>query len=418
MSDKNIHNDSLDEFSKQLQSKLKGHKIPVDSQVWSGIEAHLTNQPKPTKKPLIIPWIWISSAVAAAIAAILYFSIPSSETDLQKQILSTEIAQTKSEIIEKEVENNTSKVNYTIKEAEKETAYQKRKEKKADSAVILSENTIENRKNSANSEEKEIIIIDSKSAKEGRKEQETKKIEQLSDLNNYPEQSDLALKEQKKQPLLLALTMEGNLSNTSNSGNNNGLNGNLPMRAMVNKEIAENNYNILNAGDFSNAHYHIPITFSLKIAKPLNNYFSLESGLSYTYLRTDFSYKGAQNRNGKLELHYLGIPLHLRSNIAKTNNLSFYALSGATIEKGIHSLYKQKIDNVYHTINTTVNSIVDGYQISLQGAIGIDYKINSSISLFVEPQIAHYFDNDQPMSIRTSKPTTFSINGGLRIQIK
>lgn len=415
MSEKSKHNDSLDEFSKQLQSKLKEHKIPVDSQVWSGIEAHLTNQPKLSKKPLIIPWIWISSAVAAAIAAILYLSIPSSESDLQKQILFNEIAQTKSEIIEKEVENNTSNVNYALKETSNKTDYQKRKEKKAGSAIILSENTIENIKNSANSEEKETRIIDSKSEKEGRKEQETKKIEQLPDLNDYPEPIENERIKEKKQPVLLALAMKGNVSNTSNSNN---ANGNLPMRAMVNKEIVENNYNILNAGDFSNAYYHIPFTFSLKLTQPLNSYFSIESGLSYTYLRTDFSYNGSQNRNGKLELHYLGVPLNLRANIINTTYFNFYALGGGTIEKGVHSLYKQKIDNQYHSINTTVNSMVDGYQISLQGAIGVDYKINSRISLFVEPQIAHYFDNDQPMSIRTSKPSTFSINGGLRIELK
>jgi hypothetical protein len=60
-------------------------------------------------------------------------------------------------------------------------------------------------------------------------------------------------------------------------------------------------------------------------------------------------------------------------------------------------------------------SSIDGLQWSLDGAMGIDYKIQRNISLFVEPKITYYLQNNQPMSSRTEMPLNVGLNGGLRI---
>jgi len=36
------------------------------------------------------------------------------------------------------------------------------------------------------------------------------------------------------------------------------------------------------------------------------------------------------------------------------------------------------------------------------------------MELYVEPRFSYYFDNNQPVSIRTDRPVSIGIGGGLR----
>jgi len=61
-------------------------------------------------------------------------------------------------------------------------------------------------------------------------------------------------------------------------------------------------------------------------------------------------------------------------------------------------------------------SKIEGVQLSLSASAGISYKLIKNWALYMEPHLSYYFDNNQPLSIRTAHRTIPSINTGLRYE--
>ena len=96
---------------------------------------------------------------------------------------------------------------------------------------------------------------------------------------------------------------------------------------------------------------------------------------------------------------------------------NIYITAGGMAEKGLRSIYNQdmyKNDSKYSTLSE--KGSVSKIQWSLNASIGASYTFYDKMSLYVEPKFSHYFDNDQPVSIRTEKKQVFGISGGFRYQ--
>ena len=94
-----------------------------------------------------------------------------------------------------------------------------------------------------------------------------------------------------------------------------------------------------------------------------------------------------------------------------------YISGGGTIEKGLRSIYQQTQNNTYQTWVTTAQTNIDGLQFSANSALGVGYKIMPKIGIFFEPQFSYYFQNNQPISIRSHQPAVFSMQVGLRYNL-
>jgi hypothetical protein len=144
----------------------------------------------------------------------------------------------------------------------------------------------------------------------------------------------------------------------------------------------------------------------------------MESGLNYTYLYSTFENK-VPRRDASLTLHYLGIPLNAAFDLMPhaRSPWNLYLSAGGMVEKGILARYAQ---NTYDTgnnvfVSTTItNEKISGLQWSLHAAFGLSYKVNRHYSLFLEPKVSYYLDNNQPFNIRTEHPFVPGINFGLR----
>jgi predicted porin len=85
------------------------------------------------------------------------------------------------------------------------------------------------------------------------------------------------------------------------------------------------------------------------------------------------------------------------------------------VEKGLLSHYTQKQDlNNEHIAKITSDENIEGLQWSVAVAPGIDYKLNKNYSIYLEPKVSYYFDNNQPISARTEHPVVFGVNAGFR----
>ena len=146
---------------------------------------------------------------------------------------------------------------------------------------------------------------------------------------------------------------------------------------------------------------HLSWSAGISVGKQLNRYFSLESGLVYTYLSSDVSMKQAGRQHQ--QLHYLGIPLKLSATITEEGRWLFYANIGTMLE---HSIYgKRGAENLH----------LNDWQWSMDGGLGLQYRMTDHMGLYVEPGVNYYFSNGTEVpSIRTESPFTFNLQIGVR----
>lgn len=145
---------------------------------------------------------------------------------------------------------------------------------------------------------------------------------------------------------------------------------------------------------------------------------SLETGLIYTLLQTDFSNSGFATTDARLVLHYLGIPVGINMKLWKNKQWEIYVSGGGMIEKGLRSIYQQVQTYPNATWMTTADTSIDGFQFSANAAAGVSYKLNNRFGIYFEPQLSCYFQNNQPISIRSNQPLVFGLNIGLRYELK
>jgi len=176
---------------------------------------------------------------------------------------------------------------------------------------------------------------------------------------------------------------------------------------------------ILSFEDYPNVTLYPPLSFGITVKKELNSRFAVESGIVYSFLVSTFSKEAPLKSNAYLHLHYIGIPLNLHTRIFgnRFSPWEVYLYAGGTVEKGISSHFVQNTfygnnDNSLTTVNS--NEKIKGLQWSVGISPGIDYQIHRNYSLYLEPKISYYFDNNQPISARTEHPVVVGINAGIR----
>jgi hypothetical protein len=156
--------------------------------------------------------------------------------------------------------------------------------------------------------------------------------------------------------------------------------------------------------DNADAQHGLPLSAKFLVRKDFNTRWAIESGLSYTFLSTKYNWsKTTVNQ----QLHYLGIPLNVVCYAVSKPSWNIYASAGGMVEKGVYA-------NINRSDNLDPKAQMRGLQWSINGAIGVTYKLRKGWGLFFEPQVGYFFDNGQPESIRTEWPVSFGFGAGLR----
>jgi hypothetical protein len=173
--------------------------------------------------------------------------------------------------------------------------------------------------------------------------------------------------------------------------------------------------------NFTRINYRPPLSFGVKMRSRPKGKTVFESGLVYSQLVSSFEWSSWGDYSMRQRLHYVGIPVGFTTfpgNNPKSD-LRFYFSGGLMVEKGLRSIYRQRVvsQNQTYTRTTTVRSSVDGFQWSLSGAVGLSYRLKNDFDLRLEPRIGYYFKNDQPVSVRTEKPLYFGVHLGLNYKL-
>ena len=173
----------------------------------------------------------------------------------------------------------------------------------------------------------------------------------------------------------------------------------------------------VNNGDMHVFYKHqLPITIQLSLSRQLSKHLSLETGLSYTLLRSTFNTGSSlayiQERQ---RIHYLGIPFRFGWRWYSTAHLSLYSSAGAMLELPIYANTDIRHINNSHNVFQKDESLDVPCQWSTMLGVGFQYDFTPHLGIYLEPNLQYFFkDGSDIKTYRTEHPLQITLPIGLR----
>lgn len=373
-----------DNFYDYFRDALKDHQDDVDEKCWENISKRM--EPKRTR----LLWPLISTAAAAAIALFILLPYATKDSDkTQQPVISQKIAVENPKSDEKRI------TAYNIPDTKNMKVISKRPTITEESA-ITEEKSITEKK--AMPEEQAQPEANRAAVKPAKRDYTGSDKAYDFAVDNHPT---------KRENRWTVSASIGALGKTTGSTPNN-YSAVRTLQPLQSFEIA--------SSTISDAEYAAPFSVGLSVRKEFSKTFSVETGLVYSYLSTTYRNGGNQQYKAKLKLHYIGVPVNLVANLwSISNDCMLYASSGMMVEKGVKSDFSQYLSETKQSI--TSNQSIKGVQWSANASLGISYRIFRNWNIYLEPHLSYYFDNNQPVSIRTQKHTIVGFNSGFRLEL-
>ncbi len=165
-------------------------------------------------------------------------------------------------------------------------------------------------------------------------------------------------------------------------------------------------------------HHYMPLVIGLSLNKSLASRWSIETGLRYTFLRSDIlSESELMNKETIQRIHYIGVPIKLNYRIFTYNGFSLYGQGGGALDIPVYGTQSiMEYSPKFGATDKYVLHINAPLQWSVEGGLGIQYHFTPSFSIYAEPSLRYYFNAGSDIkTIRQEKPLEFTIPIGLRL---
>ncbi len=406
--------DILDDL---IRSKLEHFETDTSPDDWEAIEKRLP------KKAVIIPWRKRITYIAAAVITSLFLITGSLYISQHNQMDST---------IAKQIEKETEKIESIIKQEVKapEITPDKQTEKQPVSIASASIRTVTRSETTLYypQEDTTVYITEEIPDKEG-PVKEKKRIMEVIDIHrNYPliidepevKENPQKRKKEKSQASRkwgFGMGAGGFTESTGNVVNTYV----LKSSSLEDEKLLSMNSNAdLNTGKApkTNIKHRTPVSFGLSVSRHLNDRFSLQSGIVYSMLNSDWETQAsAYNNKTRQRLHFIGIPLSVSYKIAEWNRFQFYTAAGALTEVNVAGqLRVRSFVGNEHISTMTESTRMKEWQWSVNARAGVSYPVIRFLSAFAEVGAAYYFDNGSDIeTIYSDKPFNVSPQIGFRL---
>ena len=166
----------------------------------------------------------------------------------------------------------------------------------------------------------------------------------------------------------------------------------------------------------TNVRHKTPVSIGLGVGYSLNDRFSLQSGLNYTFLSSEWETGAVYRGEAKQKLHFLGIPLSLSYKIAEWKRIQFYAAAGGMTEVNVSGKQNAKIFVENNEIRHEKKHIrMKEWMWSVNARAGASYPLFRFLSVYAEVGAGYYFDNGSDIeTIRSEKPFNVNLQAGFR----
>lgn len=166
--------------------------------------------------------------------------------------------------------------------------------------------------------------------------------------------------------------------------------------------------------------HRLPVRIGLTAEYALSPRFSIETGVTYSLLLSDFR-EGSKSHyvDGKQTLHYLGIPIKAKYTLFSYKKLNLYASAGILTEKRIKGKQERSFILDYEKRETETESIHSKpIQFHVNAAAGLQFAITPRLGIYAEPGVTYSFkDGSSVATIYGEKPFNFDLNVGLRLTL-
>ena len=167
-------------------------------------------------------------------------------------------------------------------------------------------------------------------------------------------------------------------------------------------------------------HHRQPVRVGMTVRYPISDRWSVESGLQYSRLSSDITVSSVGNGSQTdQDLDYLGVPVNVNYQLVGGKRWSVYASAGGAVEKMVKG--KRTTRDVANGKEGPVEResvSIKPLQYSVTGAIGAEYHVDSTISIYAEPGMSYHFDNHSAIpTYYQEKPLGLSLNVGLRFNL-
>ncbi|MDE6335070.1 MAG: hypothetical protein K2L34_00735, partial [Muribaculaceae bacterium] len=167
--------------------------------------------------------------------------------------------------------------------------------------------------------------------------------------------------------------------------------------------------------DYTNVGHtnYLPVSFSMAVNKTLDNTFSVETGLTYTYLHTTFeSFPSYSN----CHWHYLGIPLKLNTKICNFNRVKMYMSVGGIMNIPLYSY--ADVTTTSGTSDLWGGRFQSSVVWSLSASYGISIKLSKKVDIFLEPTLQYHFEHNAIVpNVWSDEKWGFSLPIGFRFNL-
>ncbi len=147
--------------------------------------------------------------------------------------------------------------------------------------------------------------------------------------------------------------------------------------------------------------HHRPVRMSLTFNMPLGGIFGVETGASYTLLRSTVTTTSGSTVNRNIQtLKYLGIPVNLTADLYGNDWCRLYLSGGGMAEKCVSGEIKPLLW-------------------SLNAAAGAQINLGRSLGIYAEPGLSYHFDDGSPVrTIYKDRPLDFMMTLGARMSFR
>lgn len=395
--------DNIDDL---FRSKLYDFEVETAPEDWDAIEKRLTRPSIPFYRKYKYQWM---AAAAVAALLVLSFGIPwnRQEEELVK------IAQEVKQEAEKQMNDNEWVAAVTENQdavAEEEEKPKQRSLRPRLLSVNARTNNVPAVKASSEVPVEEEVTDDSH--EDNIEEQIIEEVQPVQTRTVVDKEEKPTKAEPKPRKWGFGMGA-GSLS----AGNNSSVNA----FALRSSAVTNEYLSLMNASSFeqlpkTDVKHKMPLSFGLSASRYLTDRWSLQAGLSYSYLVSEWTTNKTYRAESEQRLHFLGVPVAVTYKIAEWNRFMFYASAGGQVELNVAGkvctdLYSpvEKLKSV-----TEKERMKEPY-FSVNARVGVSYPIIRFLSAYAEVGADYYFDNGSDVeTIHSEKPFYVGLQLGFR----
>lgn len=421
-----------DEWIEKLRSRLENHEETPPQGLFADIQKKMSQQQKAPSVPekrrkLSASWFWTIPA-AAAVVAIGLFVIGESNN-----AVTLPAADGEKPVAAAGTTHNATLPAHTLT-AQTDMPRKKRISRKPIPVSVqtesASEQTAPTRATCAEAAEEPVAVMSAPEVQnaEGKVQKAEKKMKKAPQntasagaLTAYQAVGNAYSRKAGGMPTSVSAYCSGTTGNTDNARGIM-LSSGKPFGTYP-KDMEDSESPILTAAPqrlHSKARHKQPVKIGATAKFHLSNRWSVETGLEYSYLSSQFDFENGANTvsSEKQQLHYVGIPLKAGYSFVKTKRLTVYATAGGEMEKLVKGKTTTQYSGESSKPDMTQNISEKRPQFSVMAAAGAEYNVNKTVGIYAEPGISHHFNNGSEVeNIYKKRPTNFSISLGVRFNL-